>query len=168
VSVVRIHPGALGLVAYFAYGANMAESVMAKHCPGHVAIGTAELPGHRFAFSRRSVRTGTGVADVVADPDSSVWGVLYEVENLATLDAKEGAGWAYDRCPVTVLVEGEPREAITYKVQRPEPVEVPPSRDYVAGILAAARERGLPDAYIAELRGISERAGSASSSQPPS
>jgi gamma-glutamylcyclotransferase (GGCT)/AIG2-like uncharacterized protein YtfP len=155
------------LTAYFAYGANMAESVMAEHCPGHVFVGVAELPGHRFAFSRRSVRTGTGVADVVTDLARSVWGVLYEVDDLAALDAKEGAGWAYDRCPVTVRVDGEPRDAIAYKVQRPEPDEVAPSDEYVAGILTAARARGLPGDYIEQLRAISAAAGSASSSRRP-
>jgi gamma-glutamylcyclotransferase (GGCT)/AIG2-like uncharacterized protein YtfP len=151
------------VTAYFAYGANMAESVMAEHCPGYVFVGIAELPGHRFAFSRRSVRTGTGVADVVADPESSVWGVLYEVGDLAALDAKEGAGWAYDRCPVTVRVDGETRAVITYKVRRPEPEEVAPSDEYAAGIIDAARARGLPRDYIDQLRAITSAAGSASS-----
>lgn len=149
-------------ITYFAYGSNMAEHVMAERCPGHRFIGVAELPGHRFAFSRRSVRTGTGVCNVVDDPASSVWGVLYEVDDLAALDAKEGAGWAYDRSEVTVLVEGVARKAITYKVMRPEPEEVTPSTDYVAGILTAAAERGLPATYRDQL------AASASSSPPPS
>lgn len=148
-------------IAYFAYGSNMAERVMAERCPGHTFVGVAELPGHRFAFSRRSIRTGTGVSDVVEDPAGSVWGVLYEVEDLAALDAKEGAGWAYDRCDVTVLVDGEPHEAITYKVMRPEPEEVTPSEEYLAGILSAAAERDLPAAYREQL------AGSVSSSPPP-
>jgi AIG2-like family len=139
----------------------MAADVMAEHSPGHVAIGVAELPRHRFAFSRRSVRTGTGVADVVPDPKSTVWGVLYQVNDLDTLDAKEGAGWAYERCNVTVLVDGEPREAITYRVMHPEPDEVTPSAEYIAGILSAAAERGLPPAYVEQV------AGTASSSRPP-
>jgi hypothetical protein len=151
-------------IAYFAYGANMAESVMAEHCRGHVVVGVAELREHRFAFSRRSIRTGTGVADVVPDPEHSVWGVLYVLEDLASIDAKEGAGWAYDRCSVTVWIDGASREAITYRVQRPEPAEVAPSDEYVARILSAARARGLPTAYIEEL---SARAAAASSSGRP-
>jgi gamma-glutamylcyclotransferase (GGCT)/AIG2-like uncharacterized protein YtfP len=136
---------------YFAYGANMADAVMAAHCPGHVLVGVGELPGHRFAFSRRSVRTGTGVADVVPDPASSVWGVVYEVDDLAALDAKEGAGWAYERYPVTVRLGSEEREALTYRVMQPEPAEVRPSDEYLARILDAGAERGLPDAYREEL-----------------
>lgn len=125
---------------------------MAEHCPGHSVVGVAELPGHRFAFSRRSVRTGTGVADVVADPARSVWGVLYEVGDLATLDAKEGAGWAYDRCGVEVKVGDETVAAVTYKVKTPEPDEVRPSDVYIAGIIEAAKARGLPADYIDQLR----------------
>jgi hypothetical protein len=140
------------LVAYFAYGANMAEAVMTEHCPGHSVLGVAELPGHRFAFSRRSIRTGTGVADVVADPARSVWGVLYEIDDLAPLDAKEGAGWAYDRCEVHVRLGDETVTASTYKVKTPEPVEVPPGDAYIGAIIDAARARGLPPEYIDELR----------------
>jgi gamma-glutamylcyclotransferase (GGCT)/AIG2-like uncharacterized protein YtfP len=153
------------LVAYFAYGANMAEAVMTEHCPGHSVLGVAELPRHRFAFSRRSVRTGTGVANVVADPASSVWGVIYAVDDLALLDAKEGAGWAYERCEVDVEVGDETVTAVTYKVKTPEPAEVPPSDAYIAGIIGAARARGLPASYIER---ISERAAEiVSSSVPP-
>jgi gamma-glutamylcyclotransferase (GGCT)/AIG2-like uncharacterized protein YtfP len=140
------------LVAYFAYGANMAEAVMTEHCPGHSVLGIAELPGHRFAFSRRSIRTGTGVADVVADPARSVWGVLYEIDDLAALDAKEGAGWAYDRCEVHVRLGDETVTAVTYKVKTPEPAEVPPSDAYIGAIIEAAHARGLPPEYIDELR----------------
>jgi hypothetical protein len=150
------------LVAYFAYGANLAEAVMAEHCPRHVLVGVAELPGHRFAFTRRSVRTGTGVADVVSDPESSVWGVVYELDDLAALDAKEGAGWAYERTEVTVRVADVERRAITYKVKHPEPVAIPPSETYVAGVVEAARARGLPAAYVSDLERIAAAAASSS------
>jgi hypothetical protein len=152
------------VVAYFAYGANMAEGVMQAHCPRHLFAGIAELPGHRFAFTRRSIRTGTGVADVVADPASSVWGVLYEVQDLDGLDGKEGAGWAYVHYPVTVRVGDDLREAMTYKVREPEPAEVRPSSGYIADVLAAARTRGLPAEYVQKIAALAR---SASSSAPP-
>ncbi|HEX4720015.1 MAG TPA: gamma-glutamylcyclotransferase family protein [Thermoleophilaceae bacterium] len=143
-------------VTYFAYGANMAEDVMAAFCPGHRPLGSAELPGHRLAFSRRSIRTGTGVADVVPDPGASVWGVLYELSDsdIDGLDRKEGNGWAYERVPV--VVRAGPRwdeevAAVTYRVCEREPAEVEPSRDYLDGLIAAAHARGLPPAYSAEL-----------------
>jgi gamma-glutamylcyclotransferase len=142
-------------VTYFAYGANMAAGIMGAFCPGHRLLGTAELPAHRLAFSRRSVRTGTGVADVVPADGRSVWGVLYELDRdgLDALDRKEGNGWAYGRARVAVRPNGDEPSvtAVTYRVCRREPAEVTPSAQYLEGLIAAARDRGLPTAYLAEL-----------------
>jgi gamma-glutamylcyclotransferase (GGCT)/AIG2-like uncharacterized protein YtfP len=142
-------------VTYFAYGANMADEVMAELCPGHRLLGIAELPAHRLAFTRRSIRTGTGVADVVPDAGASVWGVLYELDDagLEALDRKEGNGWAYERVPVLVRLTGEGADlaAVTYRVCEPEAAEVTPSREYLDGLIAAAHGRGLPSSYTAEL-----------------
>src|ERR1700733_5570769 len=93
---------------YFAYGSNMAGDVMARLCPGHRASGIAQLAHHRLAFSRRSVRTNSGVADIVPDARHSVWGVLYELDAamLAAIDEKEGNGWAYRRGSVQVRRDG--------------------------------------------------------------
>lgn len=149
-------------VRYFAYGSNMSEKVMAERCPGHTSLGRALLPDHRLVFSRRSIRSGTGVMDVAPSPGSQVWGALYELDEdgLAVIDRKEGAGWAYERAPVMVLPEGEPPEveAVTYRVISPEPVEVPPSREYVENLIRSARERGLPDDYVRQLETFRERA----------
>lgn len=140
---------------YFAYGANMADDVMAALCPGHRLLGVAELPAHRLAFTRRSIRTGTGVADVVPEAGHSVWGVLYELADgdLDALDRKEGNGWAYERVPVAVRISGESADvpALTYRVCEPEPAEVQPSAAYLDGLIAAAQARGLPPGYSAEL-----------------
>lgn len=142
-------------VAYFAYGANMAASVMAAHCPGHRLVGPAELRDHELAFSRRSIRTGTGVADVIPHAGRSVWGVLYELDDadFARLDLKEGAGWAYERYPVNVRVadRDDSIPAVAYRVRRPESSPVQPSDEYVAGLIAAARDRGLPASYVERI-----------------
>jgi gamma-glutamylcyclotransferase len=132
---------------YFAYGSNMDEEVMQARCPAHRFVGVARLDGHRLAFTRRSVRTGTG--------SRTVWGVLYEVdpEGLRALDRKEGHGWAYERQRrgVHLLADGSKHDAITYTVLHKEPQEVPPSRSYLEGLIAAARRRGLPEPYISTL-----------------
>jgi len=141
-------------VLYFAYASNMAAEVMERLCPGHRAVGTAELPDHRLAFTRRSVRTGTGVADIVAADGHGVWGVLYRLDDamLAAIDEKEGNGWAYRRDMVWVRRGGmEPEQAYAYSVIAPEPVEVRPSREYLRRLVEAARRRALPDEYVAAL-----------------
>lgn len=140
---------------YFAYGSNMAAETMARLGPGHRFAAAAELRGHRIAFTRRSVRTGTGVADIVAAAGHSVWGVLYELDPpmLAALDEKEGNGWAYERSWVQVHPDGEDRacDALAYSVIARESDQVRPSDEYLHALLRAARERALPDSYVTAL-----------------
>jgi gamma-glutamylcyclotransferase (GGCT)/AIG2-like uncharacterized protein YtfP len=140
---------------YFAYGSNMAEEVMDRLCPGHRFLGAAELLGHRLAFTRRSIRTASGVADIVRADGQSVWGALYELDatQLAPIDEKEGNGWAYERRRIQVRLACDEREleAHAYAVIAPEDAEIHPSVKYLQGLLDAARERALPEEYVAEL-----------------
>ena len=142
------------IALYFAYASNMASETMTRLCPGHGFVGAAELLDHRLAFTRRSIRTGTGVADIVRADGHSVWGVLYELDDvmLAVLDEKEGNGWAYRRDLVSVRVAAaERRLALAYSVIDRERDEVRPSPQYLQSVLDAARERALPDAYVSAL-----------------
>ena len=145
---------------YFAYGSNMSAATMAAVAPRHRFAGRARLPGHRLAFTRRSVRTGSGVADVVPDPAGTVWGVVYELGpgDLDGLDLKEGLGWAYGREDVSVLDDDDvAHDAFAFVVIAKEPVEIRPSDEYLQALLAAASERGLPGEYVATLRLIAQR-----------
>jgi gamma-glutamylcyclotransferase (GGCT)/AIG2-like uncharacterized protein YtfP len=142
---------------YFAYGSNMAGPVMDAVCAEHRFLGPARLPGYRFAFMRRSVRTGTGVADIVPDPHGHVWGALYELEQdqLGPLDSKETLGSAYEHLDVVVLTDdGASHDAMAYAVIAKEPVEICPSLAYVQGLIQGARERSLPEGYVASLQAL--------------
>lgn len=125
-------------------------------CPGHRCLGAAELRDHRLAFTRRSLRTGTGVADVLAAPGASVWGALYELDGtqLAAIDEKEGNGWAYERRAVRVIAGDGELEAFVYAVIAPDAEHVQPSREYLQALLEGARERGLPEDYVAALAAV--------------
>jgi gamma-glutamylcyclotransferase len=144
-------------VRYFAYGSNMAGKVMDRLCPGHRLLGAAELADHRLAFTRRSIKTDSGVADIVRADGQSVWGALYELDatQLAAIDEKEGNGWAYRRRQVGVrlAIDGRELHAHAYSVIAPENAEIRPSAKYLQGLLDAARERGLPERYVGELAG---------------
>jgi gamma-glutamylcyclotransferase (GGCT)/AIG2-like uncharacterized protein YtfP len=144
---------------YFAYASNMAPAVIMRLCPQHRYLGVARLADHRLAFTRRSVRTRTGVADIVQAPGETVWGVLYEIDDngLAAIDRKEGHDWAYTRVTLPVRLEagGPERTAVTYTVRFKEPAQVPPAREYLDLVIAAARERGLPGPYIERIGTIS-------------
>ncbi len=136
----------------FTYGSNMASAEMAAVTPGAHFLGPARLEGHRLELRRRSVRWGGGAVDIVPTAGECVWGALYEVDDLEGLDAKEGtAVGAYRRRTVTVELRGERLSAQAYEVKEKEHEEVPPTRDYAELVLAGARERDLPPAYVKEL-----------------
>ena len=145
-------------VHYFAYGSNMAADVMERLCTRPRYVGAASLPGYRLAFTRRSVKTGTGVADIVRAQGERVWGALYEINanELAAIDRKEGHGRAYTRVvlPVELQADGSERMAVTYTVLSKAPAVVLPSRAYLDLMIKAARERLLPHPYIEELRSV--------------
>ena len=138
----------------FAYGSNLAASEMEAWCPEARFAGVARLPDHRLALGRRSIRWGGGAVDIVPAAGEEVWGALYELPDgrLDLLDAKEGQGWAYRRTTVRVhAVDGRRLEAEAYEVVDKEPEEVPPAAEYADLLVRGARERGLPQDYVARL-----------------
>jgi gamma-glutamylcyclotransferase (GGCT)/AIG2-like uncharacterized protein YtfP len=137
----------------FAYGSNLAALEMAAWCPDARFTGVARLPDHRLALNRRSIRWGGGAVDIVHAPGEEVWGALYELPDgaLDLLDAKEGEGWAYRRTHVEVEHDGGRVMADAYEVVEKEPQEVPPTPEYAALLLRGARERELPEDYLARL-----------------
>jgi hypothetical protein len=69
---------------YFAYGSNLSDEDRAKchpPCPPGALkkIGAAFLPDRRLGFTRKSMRRGGGVLDVVPSVGCVVGGVIYEV-----------------------------------------------------------------------------------------
>jgi hypothetical protein len=137
---------------YFAYGSNMSSEQVAAWCPDPHALGPAELPGHRLAFLRRSIRWQGGAADIAWAEGDSVWGVLWELPlGLGELDAKEAAGDAYRRRTVDVRSGGELRPAVAYEVIRKEPHEVAPTRAYLDTLMAGAREHRLPASWLRRI-----------------
>jgi len=125
-------------VKYFAYGSNMSPTVMTRVCPTHKVLGAAKLIDQRLAFTRRSVKSGSGVADIVPAPSMAVWGVVYEVDEkeISSLDKKEGVGFAYARQEIEVVLASKRiKRAITYSVVSKESKEVPPSPEYLGLLL---------------------------------
>lgn len=139
------------LSKYFAYGSNMSASVMEAECPSSRFIGRAQLPQHRLAFTRRSVLTGTGVADLIPDIECAVWGIVYELtpEDLESLDRKEGSGWAYERREVRVTTDdGAALDAAAYFVIEKAVEQIAPSAEYLQRLIDAGHARGLPSGYL--------------------
>jgi hypothetical protein len=128
----------------------MAHAMLTRRSPSAEEIGKARLQGYRLQFSRRSKRTGTGVADVVVAPGFTVMGVLYNVpsDEWDALQLKEGLQMhppAYRQVEVDVFsfVDKTVRRAVTFVVADPESVEQIPSPEYIGAMIEEVERRGL-------------------------
>jgi gamma-glutamylcyclotransferase (GGCT)/AIG2-like uncharacterized protein YtfP len=152
---------------YFAYGSNLDPTQMKERCPDSSVVGLASLANYRPGFPRYSNRWGGGTASIQLAHGQTMWGVLYELSDadLEKLDRVEGfvaegdQHNAHDREHVTVeLVRPDdgsiPRKvrAWTYVARPARPA--PPSRRYLARLLAGARHHRLPEEYVVWLESI--------------
>ena len=131
---------------YFAYGANMVRHEMAARCPAARMIGVAELRHHRFAI----IRGGNGT--VLHRARATTHGVLWRLArgDAATLDRyEEVACGLYHRARGVVWRDGRPVRALVYVAAITAPGR--PKPPYIAAIVAAARDLGLPEFYVGAL-----------------
>jgi gamma-glutamylcyclotransferase (GGCT)/AIG2-like uncharacterized protein YtfP len=146
---------------YFAYGSNMERAPMAARCPGSRALGPARLPRHRFVIA------GEGYASVVRDPRRTVWGLLWDLAlaDVPALDRYENvASRLYVKTQQPVLTERGPRRALIYVGT--SAATGTPRPGHVEGVAAAAREAGLPEAYVREIEAWSPQARTAAAAKP--
>jgi len=152
-------------VLYFAYGSNLDWEQMKARCPSSEFACIALLKDHRLSFSRHSAVRNCGVAHILKEKGSDVWGVVYEVseEDMRVLDTYEGydpdrdfSENAYNRENIVIYRNGninESIEAITYYAVPQDGTHIP-SAQYKAHIVNGAEHWSLPDEYRAELRVI--------------
>ena len=141
----------------------MASDIMEDWCADHRFLAPARLDGFHLLFLRRSTRWKAGAADVVEADGAATWGALYEVSaaDLDALDAKEfAAEGGYRRRTVEVATDdGARHTAVTYEVVSKEPRELAPRLEYVELLVRGARERALPQEWVALLEGLPARLG---------
>jgi cation transport regulator ChaC len=144
-------------VWYFAYGANMHDSAFCgwrgmrplDWRPGRVR-------GFRLRFNLEGRPRGKAApANLFADPEAEVWGVLYRLtrRDLVRLDATEGIPWSWYR-PLWLDAEdinGHPFRAMTYIAHGKE-VDSRPSLRYITLLRDGARWRSRPSGYALGLR----------------
>ena len=147
---------------YFAYGSNLDWDQMRERCPTSMFVCIAELPKHKLAFTYNSSSRGCGVADVIPDEQSSVWGVIYQIDerDIGNLDKCEGFDPnrqrnAYFRKEIHVHQKGnlnKPVLTTIYIVQNKSFDEgLKPNRIYKDLIVNGARFWHLPDDYITNV-----------------
>jgi len=131
--------------AYFAYGSNMDVDQMADRCPSAEIVGVCRLDGHRFLINSR------GVATLIPDAAGYALGILWDLppEDEQYLDEYEGVPTYYQKHLVTVEAGREAIQALIYQATDETPGRS--RRGYMEGIVAAARQHGFDEKYVAEL-----------------
>jgi gamma-glutamylcyclotransferase len=138
---------------YFAYGDRMNAEKMAGSIPGVRLVGPGRLDGYRLAFNVNSRAWGGGAANAVPDSRSSVWGVLWQLEDdeMEHLEPINRGTPEQDRVLEVDITgpEGVVR-ARTFAVESQETF-VRPTERYFGMLRATAAAQGLPDEAIEAL-----------------
>lgn len=147
------------MLLYFAYGSNMAAARLRQRLGAVERLGVARLVGYRLCFHVASTKDGSAKCDALRtgrDADL-VYGVLYRIEPRLqeVLDRYEGVGIEYRPAMVTVhpLDGGAGSEALIYLGTRIDSA-LRPFPWYHQHVLRGAEENGLPEDYLAVIRGI--------------
>jgi cation transport regulator ChaC len=146
-------------VWYFAFGSNMHDSAFLERRrmrPHEWRCGC--LKGYRLRFNLDGRPKGRAApANIEADPEGEVWGVLYRItrREMLRLDSTEGVpGGRYRHLPVAVEDgTGGHVDAVTYMAEG-NPQDGKPSLRYITLLREGARSHGLPDHYIGWLEAV--------------
>ena len=158
---------------YFAYGSNLNQEDLDRWKitkPHHKnldlrlkKISNGYLPAHRLGFTRKSTfRKNMGVADIIEEmnPDSKVWGVIFEINEaqLKAVQEKEGYPSCYHQVSVEVVdSNGARQRCITYQAVVPDDKKrqflfYRPHPEYYEVVRKGGEEHGLPKEFFEDLK----------------
>lgn len=163
--VLPAQPSLAPPLLYFAYGSNMDPIQMRRRCPSARFVAIACLADHRLAFSRRSTRRRSGVADVVPAAGGAVWGIVYRllsVRDIQVLDAAEGfrpdrrraQGYVRETRLVDLGADAAMSTMVNIYIAQRQKSPPLPTTAYIAHLTRGAEHWGLPQEYAAMLEGI--------------
>ena len=154
-------------ILYFAYGSNLFLEQMQKRIGGEPkVIGAACLENHRLGFTILSKTWKGGVADIVPEAGSKVWGAIYELteEQLEKIDHYEGYRKDrdpkknfYNRVEVEVIDKrGVKQPCLTYQAEVGDEkmrkyLYHRPSEKYYEVIRKGGKDHGLPEEFFEHL-----------------
>ncbi|HET7788276.1 MAG TPA: gamma-glutamylcyclotransferase [Myxococcales bacterium] len=152
------------MIRYFAYGSALSTRHIAEWAGEHgvdprlFARGVpAVLRGYRLVFDVESRFWGGRVANLAPDRDGEVHGVLFEIPPAAqeAVLRKEGVATGLSQELDVTVQAGEGPVAAKAFVARPEKrgAPGPASARLLAVLVEGARERGLPERWVAFLEG---------------
>jgi len=139
---------------YFAYGSNLDLPQMKRRCPSSKLISKGSLSCYRLTFNRFSSGWGGGVADVIQDQGSKVWGLVFEISDtdLERLDRYEGyhkdETSLYERWKTVIdTPNGQVSDVWVYTVVEKQKF-VKPTPEYLQIIKDAAKKWNFPKSYL--------------------
>ena len=152
-------------IKYFAYGSNLDLLQMKRRCPSSKSISKGSLPDYRLTFNRYSSGWNGGVADVIKDQGSEVWGLVFELSDtdLKRLDGYEGCykdqTSLYERWKSIIdTPDGQVCNVWVYTVVEKQQF-VQPTPEYLQIIKDAAARLSFPQSYQHTLELTSVRTG---------
>lgn len=150
----------------FAFGSNMNQRDLERwfrkngyDFSGVLGVEPGYLDNSRLAWNYLSPVRAGGAANVESAPGQSVPGLILTLDDraLQALDHKEGAPERYRRSLERIRVsEDDYRDAWVYRVT-PEFTQAEftaPKREYIALLVAAAREFRFAESYVEYLQSI--------------
>ena len=146
-------------VWYFAFGANMHDSAFReRRAMRPTAWRAGRVRGYRLRFNLEGRPKGKAApANLSADPNAEVWGVLYRITraDLVRLDSTEGVpGRRYRHLWVDAEDSGGGTvKAVTY-VADGKDTDGNPSLRYITLLREGARAHGLPEHYLRFLDSV--------------
>jgi len=147
------------LVWYFAYGSNLHPSIFEQRRrikPLERRVGRIE--GYRLRFNLEGRPKGRAApANICADGEREVWGVLYRItrRDLLRLNSTEGVpGRGYKPVVVDALDSDNNRIPAVAYVAAGKEVDGSPSLRYITLLRDGARFHGLPAPWIEYLDGV--------------
>ena len=146
-------------VWYFAYGANMHDNAFRERRGMRPLEWRAgRVQGYRLRFNLEGRPKGKAApANICADPNAEVWGVLYRITRagLVHLDATEGVPERhYRQLGIDAQdIDGHALKAVTSIADGLE-VDGQPSLRYLTLLRDGARAHGLPQRWLRLLDGI--------------
>ena len=146
----------MGTFTYFAYGSNMLLERLQKRCKTAGFLGVVVAHGYTLAFSKKS-KDGSGKATIArtASDDTALYGALYAIDlkDRAQLDRDEGIGYYRTDEFVVRRVDNNEELTVTTYVAKHSEIDnnMMPYHWYKKLILAGARQKKLPDSFIANL-----------------
>jgi hypothetical protein len=157
-SDAALFPGSLREEYFFAYDLLLDPALISRHTKGLQVAKIVYVPNHRLVWPYFYPPMASALPSLERTnrEGDTVWGILYDArkKNFGTLEQHLKVPNRYHRLAVNTIDRGGRRfPAFTYVLTPRDLVPGKPSTAYRDRLLAAAEARGLPEEWLASLRG---------------